>query len=74
MSPADPDLVIFSAHDALRRSTNSLRTVTTVVAAASDPSVVYAEADGYLLYRSDDAGASWRLVANVRANVLNAVP
>ena len=42
--------------------------------APSDPSIVYAEADGYLLYRSDDAGASWRLVANVRADVLNAQP
>ncbi|MCH7608154.1 MAG: hypothetical protein IIC94_06280 [Chloroflexi bacterium] len=92
VSPADPNLVIFSAHDALRRSTDGLRTVQTVVAAPqvealgglspfrqiefapSDPSIVYAEADGYLLYRSDDAGATWRLVANVRADVLNAVP
>ena len=40
----------------------------------SDPGVVYAETDGYLLYRSDDAGVSWRLVANVRDDVLNAVP
>ena len=92
VSPADPDLVIFSAFDALRRSMDGLRTVQTVVAAPqvealgglspfreiefapSDPSVVYAEADGYVLYRSDDAGATWRLVANVRADVLNAVP
>ncbi|MCH7482818.1 MAG: hypothetical protein IIC31_08345 [Chloroflexi bacterium] len=92
VSPADPDLVIFSAFDALRRSRDGLRSVQTVVAAPqveaqgglspfreivfapSDPSVVYAEADGYLLYRSDDAGATWRLVANVRADVLNAVP
>ena len=92
VSPTDPNLVIFSAHDALRRSTDGLRTVQTVVAAPqvealgglspfreiefapSDPSVVYAEADGYVLYRSDDAGATWRLVANVRADVLNAVP
>ena len=92
VSPAHPDLVIFSAHDSLRRSTNGLRTVRTVVDAPrddalgglspfreiefapSDPNVVYAEADGYLLYRSDDAGATWRLVANVRADVLNVVP
>ena len=92
VSPADPNLVIFSAHDVLRRSTNGLQSVQTVMAAPqveslgglspfreiefapSDPSIVYAETDGYLLYRSDDAGATWRLVANVRADVLNAVP
>jgi hypothetical protein len=42
--------------------------------APSDPLIVYAETDGYLLYRSDDAGVTWRLVANVRAEVLNIQP
>ncbi|MEE9285978.1 MAG: hypothetical protein V3V35_09670 [Dehalococcoidia bacterium] len=42
--------------------------------APSDPSIVYAETDGYLVYRSDDAGATWRLMANVRAGVLNVQP
>ena len=42
--------------------------------APSDPSIVYAETDGYLVYRSDDAGATWRLMANVRDEVLNVQP
>ncbi len=42
--------------------------------APSDPSVVYAAKDGYLLYRSDDGGASFTFVVNIRDEVLNVVP
>ncbi len=31
-----------------------------IVFASSDPGIAYAETDGYLLYRSDDAGVTWR--------------
>ena len=36
--------------------------------------VVYAETDGYVLYCSDDAGLTWRLLVNGREQVLNAQP
>lgn len=45
-----------------------------IVFAPSDPSVVYAATEGYLVYRSADAGATWTLMANVRRDVLNAIP
>ena len=45
-----------------------------IVFAPSRPSTVYAEADGYLLYRSDDPGATWRFMANVHKDVLNVQP
>jgi len=38
--------------------------------AASNPSVVYAATEGYLVYRSDDGGVTWSLVADVRGDVL----
>ena len=36
----------------------------------SNPSVVYVATDGYLVYRSDDGGVTWSLVADVRGDVL----
>ena len=36
----------------------------------SNPSVVYAATEGYLVYRSDDGGVTWSLVADVRGDVL----
>jgi photosystem II stability/assembly factor-like uncharacterized protein len=45
-----------------------------IVFAPSDPSVVYAATEGYLLYKSTDAGATWTLMANIRAEVLNDIP
>ena len=45
-----------------------------IVFAPSDPTIVYAATEGYLVYRSNDAGASWTLMANVRRDVLNAIP
>ena len=43
-----------------------------IVFAPSDPNIVYAETDGYLLRRSDAAGLTWRLLVNIRDDVLNA--
>lgn len=84
VSPNDPNLVLFASSGEVRRSTNGLRTVQVVMSppstvkeivfAPSDPNIVYAETDGYVLYRSDDAGLTWRLVANVRDDVLNMQP
>ena len=45
-----------------------------IVFAASDPNVVYAETDGYVLYPSGEAGLTWRLVVKVRDEVLNVQP
>ncbi len=84
VSPQNSSLVVFASQSRLRRSTNGLGSVSVVatapapfreiVFAPSNPSVVYAETDGYLLYRSDDAGATWRFVVNVRDDVLNVQP
>ena len=84
VSPVNPNLVLFANAGDLRRSTNGLSTaqvvmrppstVREIVFAPSDPNVVYAETDGYVLYRSDDAGLTWRLVVNVREEVLNVQP
>ena len=84
VSPVNPNLVLFASFDYVRRSTDSLTTVQVVmrptssvreiVFAPSDPKVVYAETDGYVLYRSDDAGQTWRLMVNVRDEVLNVQP
>ena len=66
VSPVGSNLVVFGAHNQLRRSTDGLQTAQTVmqndlairdiVFAPSNPSVVYSETDDYVLYRSDDAG------------------
>jgi len=84
VSPADPNLVIFGSPDVLRRSTDGLAsmkivmpdpgTVREIVFSRSNPNIVYAETDGYILYRSDDAGLTWRLLVNGREEVLNAQP
>ena len=82
VSPDDANTVVFSAQSKLRRTNDGLSTVSVVgssatafreiVFAPSDTNVVYAETDGYVLYRSDDAGRTWRFVVNVRDQVLNA--
>lgn len=84
VSPADPNLVLFASFGDVRRSTDDLKsvkvvmnppsTVREIVFALSNPNVVYAETDGYVLYRSDDAGLTWRLMVNVRDEVLNIQP
>ena len=68
VSPADSNLVIFGSPGNIRRSTDGLSsmkvvlttpiTIREIVFSPSHPNVVYAESDGYFLYRSDDAGLS----------------
>ena len=84
VSPVNPTLVLFASFDEVRRSTDRLATVQVVMSppssvreivfAPSDPNVVYAETDGYVFYRSDDTGRTWRLMVNVRDEVLNVQP
>ena len=45
-----------------------------IVFAPSDPNIVYAATTGLLVYRSIDGGASFTLMTNIRAEVLNAAP
>jgi photosystem II stability/assembly factor-like uncharacterized protein len=66
VSPADSNLVVFGSQGNIRRSTDGLTsmivvksdldTIREIVFSPSHPNVVYAEADGYILYRSDDTG------------------
>ena len=83
VSPADANLVIFGSPGDVRRSTDGLAsmnivmstgTVREIVFSQSDPNVVYAETDGYVLYRSDDAGLTWRLLVDGREEVLTVQP
>ena len=84
VSPADPKLVIFGSPGDIRRSTDGLQSMNVVLSTAvtvreivfshSHPNIVYAEADGYFLYRSDDSGLSWRLLVHGRDEILNAQP
>ena len=45
-----------------------------IVFAPSDPSIVYAATEGYLLYKSTNVGVSFTLMKNIRADVLNVIP
>ena len=53
---------------------SNVGTVREIVFSRSSPNIVYAETDGYVLYRSDDAGLTWRLLVNGREQVLNVQP
>jgi len=79
VSPADPNLVLFSSSsNTLYRTTNGFTTTETVLTAAdrvhdiefapSDPNIVYAATKGYSVYRSDDGGASFTLLVNLRTD------
>ena len=79
VSPADPNLVLFSSSsNTLYRTTNGFTTTETVLTAAdrvhdiefapSDPNIVYAATGGYSVYRSDDGGASFTLLVNLRTD------
>ncbi len=45
-----------------------------IVFAPSDPSRVYAATTGLRVYRSDDGGATFTLMKNIRSEVLNGIP
>ena len=84
VSPIDANLVVFSSFSHLSRSTNGFKTsqkvlstpntIRDIVFSRSHPNVVYAESDGYILYRSDDAGLTWRQLINGRDDVLTVQP
>lgn len=82
VSPNDANLVIAANCCSVFRSTDGFATdppkvltlnkVSDIVFAPSDPSVVWLIAEGYLLYKSTDNGASFTLTKNLRSGVLNA--
>jgi photosystem II stability/assembly factor-like uncharacterized protein len=85
MSPANSRLVFYaSGGNSLLRSTDGYATRSVVLStpdviqsiqfAPSAPDTVYAVTRGYRVYRSTDAGVTWSLRANVRADVLNVQP
>ncbi|NQW24303.1 MAG: hypothetical protein HQ475_12755 [SAR202 cluster bacterium] len=84
VSPSDANLVVFSSFSHLSRSTDGFKTsqsvlstpntIREIVFSRSHPNMVYAEADGYILYRSDDAGLTWRQLINGRDDVLTVQP
>ena len=81
VSPADSDRVLYAGTSILTLSTNGLDSMQVVLKAAasindvvfapSDPSIVYVATEGYLIYKSTDAGESFSLMENIRNNVLN---
>jgi photosystem II stability/assembly factor-like uncharacterized protein len=83
ISPVDPLRILFVANQrTIQLSTDgllsSLQVITMdanigeIVFAPSDPTIVYAVTDGLLVYRSEDAGATFTLVTNIRSDVLRA--
>jgi hypothetical protein len=85
ISPANSKLVFYEAGSrVLLRSTDGLATVTEVLTtpdivqviefAPSAPDTMYAITRGYQVYRSLDAGVTWSLRRDIRAEVLNAMP
>ncbi len=84
ISPADPQIVLFAGMSTLYRSDDGLGTssavlpaggtITDIVFAPSNPSIVYVITNGYLLYKSVDSGATFSLAKNIRSDVLNDIP
>ena len=84
ISPANSRLAFYvTGEKKLYRSTDAFATRTVVLTtpdiiqavefAPSAPDTVYAVTRGYLVYRSVDAGVTWTLRKNVRADVLNSL-
>jgi hypothetical protein len=81
VSPADSERVLYAGTSILTLSTDGLdstqvvleaaASINDVVFAPSDPSIVYVATEGYLIYKSTDAGQSFSLMENIRNNVLN---
>lgn len=79
ISPADPAIVLVHGSQGVFRSANGAQTWRLVLPttrrvddfefAPSDARVVYAATRGFDIYRSDDAGDTWRLLVNLRADV-----
>ncbi len=81
--PSDSQTVLFTSNADLRLTTDGMLTDVVVQTAAkqfewiafapSNTNIVYAATQGYDVYKSTDKGASFALMANLRA-VINAVP
>lgn len=82
ISPIDTNLILFTAgQTTIRRSTDGLETstdvfsaegtVSEIVFAPPDPTIVYVITEGSTLYRSEDSGASFERIVNIRTDVLN---
>ncbi|MCH7478751.1 MAG: hypothetical protein IIA14_11715 [SAR324 cluster bacterium] len=85
VSPSDANLVLYAGTETLSRSTDGLSstpttvltaadTITDIVFAPSDPTIVYVIADGYNFYKSSDSGATFSSGKNLRTDVLNVIP
>jgi len=80
VSPGDAQVVLVHASQGVYRSVNGATTWRLVLPigrrvddfefAPSDPRVVYAATRGYDVYRSDDAGDTWRLLVTLRPEIL----
>jgi len=79
VSPTNSNLVLFSASsNHLNRTTDGFTTTETVLTAdgrvhdvefaPSNSNIVYAATEGYSVYRSDDGGASFTLLVNLRTD------
>jgi photosystem II stability/assembly factor-like uncharacterized protein len=86
VSPSDPNRVVFSDWGHVYLSTDNMATKIAVlergsddknfvdiVFAPSDNNIVYLITDGYIVYKSTDAGASFTKLINIRDEVLNTV-
>ncbi|MCH7592027.1 MAG: exo-alpha-sialidase [Planctomycetes bacterium] len=81
--PGDSQTVLFTSFADLRLTTDGMQTDAVVQTAAaqfewiafapSDPGIVYTATQGYDIYKSTDKGATFTLMANLRA-VINASP
>lgn len=77
--PSDSQVVLFTSNADLRRTTDGMQTDMVVQTASaqfewiafapSDPNIVYAATQGYDVYKSDDQGATFELMANLRDEI-----
>ena len=82
VSPHNSDRVLYGQIDGLYLSTDGLETSSKVLSnedrmsdlvfAPSNPSIVYAVTQGYVLYKSTDAGDAFTEIKDLRDDVLNA--
>lgn len=82
ISPFDKNTVFFASGNKLHKSTNGLQSANQVyevssghniedIEFSSDPNIIYLAGDGYRVYRSDNAGASFTQIANLREFINN---
>ncbi len=77
--PSDSQVVLFTSNADLRRTTDGMQTDMVVQTASaqfewiafapSDPNIVYAATQGYDVYKSNDKGGTFELMANLRDEI-----